>query len=323
MSVVIIGSYVQDYVWNVSALPKPGETRIGEFSTGPGGKGSNQAICCRLQNVDTLFIAALGNDSAASAAKARAATLGLEAVWISSEQPTAAASVVVDAQGLNLICVALGANQDLSAEAVRGALSDAKLAEHVEVVLTQLETNIAASGEAMRLAREHGAIGILNPAPINPLLDRTLLESADIITPNETEFGFLMRHLLGVELAEDWWLGSEAQLHNYCRQLTPATVVITLGADGAFISHADQAYGQSKFKDNRTYYRIKALDAKAIDTTGAGDAFNAGLAAGLVKFAGDFPAAIHYASQVAGLSVERAGAALSMPTAEEVARRWA
>lgn len=321
MSVVIIGSYVQDYVWNVNALPKPGETRIGEFSSGPGGKGSNQAICCRLQNVDTLFIAALGNDSAASSAKARAATLGLEAVWISSDQPTAAASVVVDAQGRNLICVALGANQDLSAEAVRGALSGAKLAEHVEVVLTQLETNIAASSEAMRLAREHGVIGILNPAPINPFLGRELLESADIITPNETEFAFLMRHLLDIELAENWWLCLDAEVHALCRKLTQASVVITLGADGAFVSHADPASG--KFKDTRAYYRVKALEAKAIDTTGAGDAFNAGLAAGLVKFAGDFPAAIHYASQVAGLSVERAGAALSMPTAEEVAQRWA
>lgn len=322
MSVVIIGSYVQDYVWNVSTLPMPGESRIGEFSTGPGGKGSNQAICCRLQGVDTLFIAALGNDSAASGAKARAATLGLEAVWISSEQPTAAASVVVDAQGRNLICVALGANQDLSAEAVRGALSEEKLPEHVEVVLTQLETNLGASVEAMRLARTHGAIGVLNPAPINPLVGRELLESADIITPNETEFAFLMRHVLCIELPENWWLGLDAELHGWCRQLTSATVVITLGADGAFVSHGDSQLS-GKFKDARPFYRVKALDAKAIDTTGAGDAFNAGLAAGLVKFAGDFSAALQYATQVAGLSVERPGAALSMPTAEEVARRWA
>lgn len=317
MSVVVVGSYVQDYVWNVGELPKLGESRIGSFSSGPGGKGSNQAICCRLQDVDTLFIAALGNDSAGSAAKDRASLIGLEAVWIASDQPTAAASVVVDAQGRNLICVALGANTDLSAVAVRNAFDPSR---RVFVMLTQLETHISASAEAMRLAREMGAIALLNPAPINLEVTREILDSADVITPNETEFGFLMQHLHGIELESNWWLAADEKLHQLCRSLSRASVVITLGADGAFVSHGDDT--NDKIKDIRRFYRVPALKANAIDTTGAGDAFNAGLAAGLVKFDGDFAAAIHYASQVASLSVERPGAALSMPTAAEVSQRW-
>jgi ribokinase len=317
MSVVIVGSYVQDYVWQVASLPKMGESRIGQFFSGPGGKGSNQAICCHRQGVATLFIAALGADGAATAAKAYAAEIGLACHWFASTLPTAAASVVVDAQGSNLICVALGANLALDAQAVS---AQAEAIRHAKVLLTQLETNLDASRTALQLAKAASVLSLLNPAPINPDVDLELIALADVLTPNETEFAFLLKHLHQIDLAPNWWRASDAQLHALCRKLSSNSVVITLGDEGAFVSHAPyRTRGDAQF-----CYRTPALPASAVDTTGAGDAFNAGLAAGLVKFAGaPFVKAVGYATQVAALSVERAGAALSMPTAEEVAVRWA
>lgn len=316
MSIVVVGSFVQDYVWQVPALPALGESRIGTFFTGPGGKGFNQAICCHRLGVDTLFIAAIGDDVVATSARATAKASGLPCVWHVSDAPTAAASVVVAADGSNLICVALGANLSLT-KAVVAAQSDTLAL--AKVILTQLETNLSASFTALTIARTAGVLSILNPAPINPLVTLELMALADVLTPNETEFAHLLQVLHGIELPLHWWRAADALLHSWTRELSRLTVVITLGAEGAFVSHAaDQLRG-----DTIPYYRVAPLPAHAIDSTGAGDAFNAGLAVGLVKFSDQsFSSAVHYATQVAALSVERAGAALAMPTAEEVQARW-
>ena len=316
MSVVVVGSYVQDYVWQVPALPALGESRIGTFFSGPGGKGFNQAICCHRQGVETLFIAALGDDVAAQNARTTAQACGLPCLWHIADAPTAAASVVVAADGSNLICVALGANLSLTQAVVN---DQSAVIAHARVLLTQLETNLSASFEALTLARASGVMTLLNPAPINPLVTLELIALADILSPNETEFAHLLQALHGIELPAKWWRATDAELHSWARELSSLTVVITLGAEGAFVSHApNQLRG-----DGELYYRVAALPAHAIDSTGAGDAFNAGLAAGMVKFADQsFLRAVTYATQVAALSVERVGAALAMPTAEEVSARW-
>ena len=188
-----------------------------------------------------------------------------------------------------------------------------------KVLLTQLETNLSASFAALSLARSAGVLTVLNPAPINPLVTLDLIALGDVLTPNETEFAHLLKALHGIELPLNWWRSADALLHGWARELSSSTVVITLGAEGAFVSHAsNQLHG-----DTAAYYRIAPLAAHAIDSTGAGDAFNAGLAAGLVKFSNQsFLTAVSYATQVAALSVERAGAALAMPTASEVQARW-
>jgi len=316
MGIVVVGSYVQDYVWQVPALPAMGESRIGTFFSGPGGKGFNQAICCHRLEVATLFIAAIGADAAGAGARSTAQICGLNCAWHEGDAPTAAASVVVAADGSNLICVALGANLGLTEAMV--ATQTAALAQ-AKVVLTQLETNLSASLAALTRARAAGVLTVLNPAPINPLVTLELIALADVLTPNETEFAYLLSTLYGIELPSNWWRADDAQLHRWARELGSQTVVITLGAEGAFVSH-----GQNQLRgDGHAYYRIAPLPADALDSTGAGDAFNAGLAAGLVKFSDqNFLTAVNYATQVAALSVERVGAALAMPNASEVQARW-
>lgn len=316
MSIVVVGSYVQDYVWQVPALPAMGESRIGTFFSGPGGKGFNQAICCHRLAVSTLFVAAIGDDVGAASARATAQANALPCMWHVSDAPTAAASVVVASDGSNLICVALGANLSLTDAVV--AEQNSAIAQ-AQVLLTQLETNLSASFAALTLARSAKVLTVLNPAPINPLVTLDLIALADVLTPNETEFAHLLKTLHGIELPQNWWRSADTLLHGWARELSNSTVVITLGSEGAFVSHAsNQLRG-----DTTAYYRIAPLAANAVDSTGAGDAFNAGLAAGLVKFSNQsFLTAVNYATQVAALSVERAGAALAMPTASEVQARW-
>ncbi len=316
MSIVVVGSFVQDYVWQVPALPALGESRIGTFFTGPGGKGFNQAICCHRLEIATLFIAAIGEDAAATSARATAQASGLPCIWYVADAPTAAASVVVAADGSNLICVALGANLSLTETVVA---DQAASITQAKVLLTQLETNLSASFAALTIARAAGVLTLLNPAPINPFVTLELIALADVLTPNETEFAHLLKALHGIELPLNWWRAPDAALHSWARELSSLTVVITLGAEGAFVSHAPNLMQG----DDELYYRVAALPANAVDSTGAGDAFNAGLAAGLVKLQNQsFFSAVTYATQVAALSVERAGAALAMPTAEEVQARW-
>lgn len=310
---IVVGSYVQDHVWNTERIPAPGESRIGTFSTGPGGKGFNQAVALARQldsPADAHFIGALGPDALADSAKVAAMRFGLCASWIQKTAATAAASVIVDATGANLICVALGANAELSALDITALLSGCEVPS---VLVAQLEIALPATRAALVFAKDRGVRSILNPAPINLDVNTALLALADILTPNETEFAFLLGHLHGYEIsARDF--EDDASLHQAARALSAGTVVITLGAAGAFVSH-----GEHRMGDSAAFYRVPAEKVIAIDTTGAGDAFTGGLAAASLRFSdAPFTQWVAHAMKVAALSVTRKGAADSMPSYADV-----
>ena len=133
-----------------------------------------------------------------------------------------------------------------------------------------------------------------------------------MITPNETEFAALLGRHVGERVdANDVAALDGASLHALCRKLVGnGTVVVTLGSVGVFVSHADE----NLRGDTQPYYRVGAEQVQAIDTTGAGDAFNGALAASLAQVA-DAPFARHvrFANQFAGRSTEKEGAAAAMP----------
>lgn len=314
--VVVVGSFNQDHIWCSAHFPQPGETRLGRFSGGPGGKGFNQSVAAARQGAKTCLIAAIGSDALGEGAQALAKNEGIDARWqLLSTESTGTAAILLDASGQNMIVVAPGANTSLSPAHV-AAQADTIAA--ARVVVTQHEVHPAASRKAMELARAAGVTTVHNPAPVVEGADG-LLALVDILTPNESEFAALVQRCGESVVAEQLVQCSDVELHRLCRLLQVPTVVLTLGRHGAFVSHAEH----DRRKDADLAYRIAAESVTVVDTTGAGDAFTGALAAMLARSPDTpFVHAVLQANRVAGLAVESAGAALAMPRADDVKRRF-
>lgn len=308
---IVIGSYNRDLLFATEALPTPGQTRLGRFASAHGGKGFNQAVAARRLGAPTTFVGALGRDAYADEARAFAAAEGIECRWQQVDAPTGLACVVTDRAGNNQIVVAPGANAAVAARHVSVLEPEIRAAQ---VLLTQLECNLDAIEAALATARAAGVTTILNPAPIRDDLSPKLIAHADLITPNESEFAHLLERLFGVELPADWDSRDGDRIHAWCRRTGIGSVVITLGANGCFASHG----ARSRFAAAEGWQRLPASAVRAVDTTGAGDAFNGALAAGLVRFGGDFARALDLAMRAAAISVTRPGAAPSMPHEHEL-----
>ena len=316
--VVVIGSFNVDHAWATATLPRPGETLGGEYHSGPGGKGFNQATAAARAGANTLFVCALGDDAGGQLARALAVADGIALHDQRSAAPTGTAGIFVDASGRNCIVIGPGANATLTPEFVAG---QAAAFSGARVVLAQLETPANAAITAFALARDAGAATVLNPAPSDASAPAGLLALTDVITPNETEFCAQLERHIGTRIdASTLVAQDDGALHALCRRLLPhGSVVITLGSAGCFVSHAEaNARG-----DASPHYRLPAEAANAIDTTGAGDAFNGALAASWAE-AADAPFATHvrFANRYAALSTEAAGAAASMPRRAEVVARF-
>jgi len=317
MSVVVVGSFNLDQVWTCTQVPVVGETRTGRYASGPGGKGFNQAVAAARSGAATSFVTALGEDAAAELARTLALEDGIELLAESQpDLPSGSAGIFVDAQGRNLIVVAPGANAALSTDWI--ALQADRIAE-TRVLLAQLEVAPEAVHAALHMARASGAFTVLNPAPADAPTTRALLAEANLITPNETEFAALVERHLEEELDPEVVSDTEDEpLHDICRRLHPTgSVLITLGAEGCFVSHPDAG----ALGDEEACYRLPAQAAQALDSTGAGDAFNGALCAALAE-GGSLRPAAEFATRYAALSVEREGAARAMPHRHELDLRF-
>lgn len=252
VSVAVLGSFNMDLAVAAPALPGPGRTVLGRsFFQGPGGKGSNQAIGARRLGAETAFLGAVGDDGFGRAARALLQREGVDVSGLAVVgEPTGVALIVVDDRGENQIAVAPGANRAVTPEMVE---EHGQIIAGADVLLAQLETPVEAFIRAGQIARAHGTKVVLNPAPAAPLPDPAW-EAADVLTPNQSE------------LAELTGEGS-------VRELTErgVRVAATKGAAGAALHGPD---GSASFP---------AYPAEAVDATGAGDAFNAGLAVGLAE----------------------------------------
>lgn len=306
--VVVVGSFVQDLTFFCPRFPAPGQTTVGTFASGPGGKGSNQAVAAARAGVATRFVGAVGADAFAAEAARFHAAEGITAHFIPKPRhATGTAGILVDAGGQNEIVVALGASaqlrpRDLDPAWIRGA----------RVVVCQHEATLAINAHVFRLARRAGVTTVLNPAPMRDDFDAAILRHTDVLIPNETEFTALAGQLglspRGLDEAALARLPA-ARLHALCREFGVPVVIVTLGSRGCLVS---QAAG---------FRLLPACGGiRVVDTTGAGDAFCGGFAAGLVQSAGDVPAAAAFANAVAALSVTKRGTAPAMPTAAEIAR---
>ncbi len=306
--VVIVGSYVHDLAFFVENFPRPGDSVLADLRPGCGGKGFNQAVAATRAGVPTLFIGAIGHDASGARAREFAREAGIRAEFVvKKKEPTGAAAIAVNAAGQNQIMVALGANLALHPRdvPVRPLMA-------AEVVVCQAECDMKTAAHALRLARRHGAVTVLNPAPMHPKVDPAILRHVDVLIPNESEFVALVNRTprtglknFTVELLHRL---APDRLHTLCRSFGVPIVIVTLGARGCFLSQPD------------VYARVQPHGVDAVDSTGAGDAFVGGFAAGLVKFNKNVVEATHFANAVAALAVTRHGTADSMPTAREITR---
>lgn len=316
--VTVVGSFNVDHVWRCAELPVPGQTLSGEYSTGPGGKGFNQAMAAARAGAATAFICALGEDVGAQWARALAVADDIDLHDQCSVLPTGTAGIYVDHAGRNSIVIGAGANAALSPGFVAAQQA---MIETSAVVLAQLESPVEAVSQALRAARTAGVTTVLNPAPANAEVPAALWANVDIATPNETEF---CAHLArdGGPSVDPASLAAQSDddLHGLCRRWQPnASVVLTLGAAGCFISHPPQCLRG----DSEDHYRVPASTVTPVDTTGAGDAFNGALAASLAAEPDRaFRAHVRFAGAFAGVSTERPGAAIAMPHRDEVERRF-
>lgn len=298
--IVVVGSANVDLVVQAPHIPRPGETVLGrDFVMALGGKGANQAVGVARLGAEVVFLARVGKDSFGDQCLEGYAREGINTSYISldPEEATGVALIVVANDGENSIAVASGANMRLKPELIADA---SEAFEGADGVLLQLEIPIETVVEAARIGRKHGIPVVLNPAPAQPLQSE-LLSLVDVLTPNRIE----LAQLLGVSENEVMAMDDE-RLAKHALGLGVPSVVITLGKEGAL---AAGSWG---------WTRVPSFAVETVDTTAAGDAFNAGLAVALGRGGSNLPEATRYACACGALATTKFGAQPSLPDEEAV-----
>ena len=296
--ITVLGIFVADISFSGPKIPSIGETILGKkYNVGPGGKGCNQAIAIARLGGNTNFISKIGKD-----AYGELALKTLEKNKISTEniiqdgnQQTGVAGILVDQNtGKNAINVIVGAPSSLKISEIEKQIN---LIKKSKIFLTQLEVPKDVTLHCLKTAKENGCTTILNPAPASEISNE-FYNNIDFFTPNETEAEFYT----GIKITND----QEAkQAADKLINLGIKKVIITLGEKGLFYS------------DGKEEIYLKAEAVKAIDTTGAGDAFNGGLAYGLSKEK-PIKECLKLANKVAGISTTKLGAGDAMPFSSDI-----
>jgi ribokinase len=295
--IAVVGSLNIDLVAYAKRVPNAGETVIGErFQMGFGGKGANQAVMAARLGGRVSMVGALGDDVYAGMTFENLERQRVDATYVARvDGSSGVAPIWVEPDGTNRIIVVPGANDRVDPDAAAAAV---RSLEGVRVVIGQLEIPQLVTTAAFEAAREIGAVTILNPAPAAEL-GADLLDASDWLIPNETEFAILA----GVESFDP---GNDAALVRYADSLGPR-LAITLGSRGAAMVSRDG-----------TLVRVPTEPVKAVDTTGAGDAFVGafafGIAAGL-----DELKAVRLGILCASDSVTKPGTQSSFASREEAA----
>lgn len=296
--IVVAGSINLDLVANTDRIPQVGETVIGRrFTTFFGGKGANQAVAVARLGYPVSMVGNVGNDAFGTQLRNGLAEAGVDTKFVDMvEGSSGTALIITGPNGENSIVVVPGANAHLCPKSMERA---APILKQAGFILAQLEIPLETVEYLAEFAERHEIPFMLDPAPAREL-PASLLRRVSWLTPNESE----TCELLKTNLQDD----DEAAYAEADQLLSRGVknVVLKRGSRGCVVAQ------KSRSKD-----RIPAFSVKAVDTTAAGDAFNAGFAVGLLRGHSALDSGV-FASAVAGLSVTRPGAQPSMPRGDEV-----
>ena len=299
MTIAVVGSSNVDFSARVTTLPVPGQTVLAKaYTTGPGGKGCNQAMDVSRLGVPPIFISKIGDDLLGRDLLATLKAEGLDTnnLIVASDAQTGTALISIEDSGENMITVAGGANMMMT----RADLHDKRhVLRDCKYLLLQLECPVVAVDCALKYAREGSAKIMLDPAPVpDRVVLRDLMVLTDIVTPNTTEC-----HAMTGIMPDD--MATARHAAKILHDMGPETVIIKMGGKGAFYS----ANGQTGL--------VPPFDVSPVDTVAAGDCFNAGLAVAL-HGGQSLPDAVRFACATGALATTRPGAADAAPTLSQV-----
>lgn len=285
--IYVFGSINIDLVVYSQRLPEPGETITGmDFLMNQGGKGANQAVAASKLGSNVVFLGRVGNDFFGNFVIESIRKYGVQPlVSIDKDVHTGLALINVNSEGENSITIIEGANEKVGEEELSQLNSNLKAND---ILLLQGEIPTRALKEAVNIARNAKAIIVFDPAPVRDDLTE-IIPFTTYITPNEVELKSLTSANDPVELID----------------LGALNVILKLGSKGLL------------FKNKVQEFFIESFKVEAIDTTGAGDAFNGSFAAALDNCFSVRDALI-FASAASAISVTRRGASISSPNKEEV-----
>lgn len=297
--VAVVGSFVVGLTLRADRFPVTGETVLArDFDMGPGGKGSNQAIQIARLGTEVEFVGVLGTDDFARIATDLYETEGVGTAHTvrAGDRHTGVGFIILDDSGDNRILLDPGTNDAFTPTHVDAA---ADVFSGSAVVIAQLEIPLETALAGMKAGKAAGCTTILNPAPARAVPPE-MFGFVDVLTPNQSE----ARILLGLPPDDP---SDDLALCERLRALGAGTIVMTRGERGAVVVDANGAT------------QIEPFSVEVTDTTGAGDAFNGALAAGMAKGEG-LEAAARRAAAAGALACTKLGVIPALPAAEAVDR---
>jgi ribokinase len=297
--IVVVGSINLDFVAGAERIPLEGETVAGiSFKTFFGGKGANQAVAAAKLGYPVSMVGAVGDDAFGGQLRQGLREAGVDISHVNAvEGSSGIALITTGPRGENSIVVVPGANGKLTPQLLEGATG---LLRGAGFLLAQLEIPLETVEFLSQFAERHNIPLMLDPAPARALPE-TLLRRVTWLTPNETETAELLK---SAPVEERDSFGAADQLLSAGVQ----NVLLKLGSQGCVLAQTA-----------KPKVRIPAFSVDPVDTTAAGDAFNAGFAVGMLRGYTVSRSAV-FASAVAAIAVTRPGAQPSMPVAAEVDR---
>lgn len=284
--IAVIGLSGQSIFMKVNNLPTPSTTiHSTNLYIEPGGKGYNQAVACKKLGAEVSYFSKVGCDEYGNICEKYLKDLGIKTIFEKDKiLNTALATILTDDLAENEVIVYKGASSNLNVSELKDFESEIVTAD---VLLLQYEISIDVVKKAIEIAKENNTLVILNPAPAI-YLDKEILNMADIVTPNYEE----ANTLYGLDIEK-----LPSSINN--------TLIVTLGSKGSLLIN------------NHTSKKFLPINVEAVDTTGAGDVFNAGLAVAIANKK-SIEEAIEFATVASGLSVTKEHVMDSIPTKEMV-----